>query len=245
MQYCGLARGCKGWARPTKIVVSAGRRPRWLACLNPGTGGWLRRNTISMSSSSGLAMPAARRRWPLPRMGAKTALLTMNLDTIGQMSCNPAIGGVAKGQIVREIDALGGEMGRVIDETGIQFRMLNRTKGPAMHSPRAQADKKAYQFAMKLRVEEQAESRRAARDGRRAGDGRGANRRRAGAGRRRLSGAGRHHHDGHLPAGAHAHGRSQDRRRHGLARGRPTPSRRVSPSLASSCVDSRRERPAG
>jgi tRNA uridine 5-carboxymethylaminomethyl modification enzyme len=90
------------------------------------------------------------------RMGATTALLTMNLDTIGQMSCNPAIGGVAKGQIVREIDALGGEMGRVIDETGIQFRMLNRTKGPAMHSPRAQADKKAYQFSMKRRVEEQA-----------------------------------------------------------------------------------------
>jgi tRNA uridine 5-carboxymethylaminomethyl modification enzyme len=89
------------------------------------------------------------------RLGARTALLTMNLDTIGQMSCNPAIGGVAKGQIVREIDALGGEMGRVIDETGIQFRMLNRTKGPAMHSPRAQADKKAYQFSMKRRIEEQ------------------------------------------------------------------------------------------
>jgi tRNA uridine 5-carboxymethylaminomethyl modification enzyme len=89
------------------------------------------------------------------RMGAKTALLTMNLDTIGQMSCNPAIGGVAKGQIVREIDALGGEMGRVIDETGIQFRVLNRGKGPAMHSPRAQADKKAYQFAMKLRLEDE------------------------------------------------------------------------------------------
>ncbi|MEZ6059504.1 MAG: tRNA uridine-5-carboxymethylaminomethyl(34) synthesis enzyme MnmG [Planctomycetaceae bacterium] len=90
------------------------------------------------------------------RLGASTALLTMSCDTVGQMSCNPAIGGVAKGQIVREIDALGGEMGRVIDETGIQFRMLNSGKGPAMRSPRAQADKKAYQFAMKLRVEQQA-----------------------------------------------------------------------------------------
>ena len=90
------------------------------------------------------------------RMGLRTILLTMNADTVGAMSCNPAIGGVAKGQIVREIDALGGEMGKVIDATGIQFRMLNRTKGPAMHSPRAQADKKAYQFAMKQRVEDQA-----------------------------------------------------------------------------------------
>src|SRR5262245_39813651 len=89
------------------------------------------------------------------RMGMRTILLTMNADTVGAMSCNPAIGGVAKGQIVREIDALGGEMGKVIDQTGIQFRMLNRTKGPAMHSPRAQADKKAYQFEMKRRVEDQ------------------------------------------------------------------------------------------
>ena len=89
------------------------------------------------------------------RLGAKTALLTMNCDTVGQMSCNPAIGGVAKGQIVREIDALGGEMGKITDATGIQFRMLNSGKGPAMHSPRAQADKKAYQFEMKRTVEEQ------------------------------------------------------------------------------------------
>lgn len=89
------------------------------------------------------------------RLGAKTALLTTNCDTVGQMSCNPAIGGVGKGQIVREIDALGGAMGRAIDATGIQFRMLNGSKGPAMHSPRAQADKKAYQAEIKRIVESQ------------------------------------------------------------------------------------------
>lgn len=89
------------------------------------------------------------------RMGLRTVLLTMNADAVAQMSCNPAIGGVAKGQIVREIDALGGEMGRCIDASAIQFRMLNRTKGPAMHSPRAQADKKLYQFTMKHTVEAQ------------------------------------------------------------------------------------------
>jgi tRNA uridine 5-carboxymethylaminomethyl modification enzyme len=89
------------------------------------------------------------------RMGRRTALLTMNCDTVGQMSCNPAIGGVAKGQIVREIDALGGAMGIFTDATAIQFRLLNRGKGPAMHSPRAQCDKKAYQFLAKLVVERQ------------------------------------------------------------------------------------------
>ncbi len=89
------------------------------------------------------------------RLGASVALLTTNLDTVGQMSCNPAIGGVAKGQIVREVDALGGLMGQAIDATGIQFRMLNRRKGAAMHSPRAQADKKAYQIEIKRRIESQ------------------------------------------------------------------------------------------
>lgn len=87
------------------------------------------------------------------RMGAKTLLLTGNIDTIAQMSCNPAIGGLAKGQMVREIDALGGEMAINTDVTGIQFRLLNESKGPAVQSPRAQCDKKAYQFRLKHTLE--------------------------------------------------------------------------------------------
>ena len=87
------------------------------------------------------------------RVGSSVILLTQNLDTIGQMSCNPAIGGLAKGHIVREIDALGGFMGRNADATGIQFRMLNRTKGASVRAPRAQCDKKAYQFRAKAELE--------------------------------------------------------------------------------------------
>src|SRR4026209_163801 len=90
------------------------------------------------------------------RMGCKTLLLTINADTIGQMSCNPAIGGLAKGHLAREIDALGGEMGKTTDVTGLQFRMLNTKKGPSVWAPRAQCDKKAYQFRLKWICERQA-----------------------------------------------------------------------------------------
>ena len=90
------------------------------------------------------------------RMGCSTLMLTMNLDTIAQMSCNPAIGGLAKGHLVKEIDALGGEMAKCIDRTGIQFRILNRSKGPAVRGTRAQADKQRYRMEMKESLEKQA-----------------------------------------------------------------------------------------
>src|SRR5713226_9510854 len=87
------------------------------------------------------------------RLGAQTALITLNLDLIAQMSCNPAIGGIAKGHLVREIDALGGIMGRVADRSGIQFRLLNRSRGPAVQSPRAQADRALYRTEMRGTLE--------------------------------------------------------------------------------------------
>ena len=87
------------------------------------------------------------------RMGAKTCLITMDMNKIGQMSCNPAVGGIAKGQIVREIDALGGEMGLVTDATSIQFRMLNRGKGPAVWSPRAQCDRGKFIWEWRSRLD--------------------------------------------------------------------------------------------
>ncbi len=89
------------------------------------------------------------------RMGLRTALCTINLDLICQMSCNPAVGGIAKGHLVREVDALGGVMGEVIDAVGIQFRLLNTSRGPAVWSPRAQADKKLYRARMRQVLEQE------------------------------------------------------------------------------------------
>ena len=89
------------------------------------------------------------------RLGLKTAMVTMNLDLIAQMSCNPAIGGIAKGHLVREVDALGGLMGEVTDAVGIQFRLLNTSRGPAVWSPRAQCDKKQYRIRVKQEIEKE------------------------------------------------------------------------------------------
>src|SRR6266849_2942332 len=89
------------------------------------------------------------------RMGLKTALYTLNVDLIAQMSCNPAVGGIAKGHLVREVDALGGIMGEVTDAVGIQFRLLNTSRGPAVWSPRAQCDKQAYRLKMREMLEAQ------------------------------------------------------------------------------------------
>ena len=89
------------------------------------------------------------------RLGLKTAMITMNLDLIAQMSCNPAVGGIAKGHLVREIDALGGVMGEITDAVGIQFRLLNTSRGPAVWSPRAQCDKKQYRLKMREILEKE------------------------------------------------------------------------------------------
>ena len=167
-------------------------------------------------------MPASRRRLPRPGWGpAPPAHHQLRHRWPDELQ--PGDRRRRQGPIVREIDALGGAMGRAIDATGIQFRLLNRRKGPAMHGPRAQADKRLYQTEIKRLIEDTARPRPAAGDGRepaaRAGrprlDGRPRIARRAGPRRRRISGRGRRAHHRHLPAGPDAYRRGEDPRRAG------------------------------
>ncbi len=190
-------------------------------------------------------MPGWRPRWRRRGWGCGPRCLTINCDTVGQMSCNPAIGGVAKGQIVREIDALGGAMGVLTDATAIQFRLLNRGKGPAMHSPRAQCDKKAYQFLAKLTVERQenltlrqemVES-ILVEGGRVVGV--------AVPRRRPIPRPGRRPHHRHVPPGPDAHRRGQDARRPRRRRGRGRDCRKACARWALSCGASRPARRRG
>src|SRR5207247_114950 len=132
-----------------KVSVSA-KTGEGLSDLRQAVGAFILERKTDLTDDSVLTN---ERQHEAARMGLNTALYTMNADLIAQMSCNPAIGGIAKGHLVREIDALGGVMGLAADEAGIQFRLLNTSRGPAVWSPRAQADKAGYRYVMRRILE--------------------------------------------------------------------------------------------
>ena len=189
----------------------------------PATSGWRMKDSFDVIVI-GAGHAGCEAAYAAARLGARVAICTLSADTVAQMPCNPAVGGTAKGHLVREIDALGGLMGRAIDATGIQFKLLNRSRGPAVWSPRAQADKKIYGRVGEERARRRAEHRMADWEGRANSGVWRSDRRHLHGGRRRLRVRRARRDDRNIPEWTHPHrsgtASSGTRRRTAVARTR-------------------------